>query len=218
MKKSLSPKISELVDYLSSKEAFDIKSISDFVSSLDFTKDDLEFCSVIHSENDSYGRNVIAETPFFELMIVTWLPGDFSMIHNHGDANWGVVKILGGLTHRVFRLEEELLIQIKEEELCQGDIRLVSNELIHQMGNSTGAPVLSLHIYFNESGLGEITKNTNLYDVVNRQILTVGCGAFYDLDDAMILDRSAGLNTNVELYDQEKILLEMRRNKKRSIF
>jgi len=37
-----------------------------------------------HPIADSYGRKLVFDGGHFEVMVMSWLPGDFSAIHDHG--------------------------------------------------------------------------------------------------------------------------------------
>lgn len=203
-------KIKELITWLDSGR-FDKKELYHFISQLNLSDEDLmKWTDFNHADSDSYGRKMVYVGPHFELMVMSWVPGDFSMIHNHGDASWGIVQVFGNLTHRVFRLDDMCLTMVNEELLSNGQVMPVSDQLIHQMGNATDKCVLSLHFYFNETPTDIVTDNTYLFDVVNEQILTVRGGAFYGLPDEAILDVKDGLISSDTLKEQEEKLLKHR--------
>lgn len=203
-------KIKELIKWLDNGR-FDKKELYHFISQLNLIDEDLiKWTDFNHTEADSYGRKVVYAGPHFELMVMSWVPDDFSMIHNHGDASWGIVQVFGNLTHRVFRLDDMCLTIVNEELLSNGRVMPVSDQLIHQMGNATDECILSLHFYFNESPTSIVTDNTYLFDVANECILTVRGGAFYGLPDEEILDIKEGLTSPDSLKEQEEKLLKHR--------
>ncbi|MCB9189758.1 MAG: cysteine dioxygenase family protein [Flavobacteriales bacterium] len=163
-----------------------------------------------HPHEYSYGRTVIEEGKKYELMVVTWLPDDFSMIHNHGDASWGVVQIFGGLEHNSYSCKNRHLTLLGNSKVQEGQILGISPQLIHQMGNTTDQVIVSLHLYWNNDPQGAITANTFLYDVVNEQILTVDGGAFYALKEEWVLKADPILTSSPEILEQEKSRLAHR--------
>lgn len=207
----VSNKLNRLVAFLQREMTYSKREVYDFIEELRLTQEDLlEWADFNHSDVDSYGRKTINLGNQFELMVMSWVPGDFSMIHNHGDAAWGIVQVFGELTHRVYKLENSHLTKVKEEHLTNGQMIPVTHELIHQMGNTSNENVLSLHFYFNETPTEFITDNTFLFDVVNGEVLTVRGGAFYGLPEEEIIESVKGLNADVELLEQEEKLLENR--------
>ncbi|MCB0638640.1 MAG: hypothetical protein KDC54_18545, partial [Lewinella sp.] len=56
-----------------------------------------------HPVSDSYGRKLVYKADNFEIMVMSWRPGDFSTIHDHGHTQWGAVQIFGPAEHATFR-------------------------------------------------------------------------------------------------------------------
>ena len=100
-----------------------------------------------HSVTDSYGRQLVYAGEYFEVMVMSWLPGDVSAIHDHGQAQWGAVQCFGRGTHTVYRLVDNTLSIEGETTLLPAQIVRVSHSLVHQMGNYSQEPFLSLHVY-----------------------------------------------------------------------
>ena len=55
-----------------------------------------------HPASDSYGRRLIYQEGNFEMMAMSWAPGDFSAIHDHGHTQWGAVQVFGPAEHATF--------------------------------------------------------------------------------------------------------------------
>ena len=47
-----------------------------------------------HPVEDSYGRRLVYDGGDFEIMVMSWAPGDFSAIHDHGEPNGEPCKVL----------------------------------------------------------------------------------------------------------------------------
>ena len=41
-----------------------------------------------HPPDHGYGRRLVASGPGFEVLVMSWRPGDWSAIHDHGQARW----------------------------------------------------------------------------------------------------------------------------------
>lgn len=210
MKRTVQDKIEQLIAYLK-RDSLDKSSLRDFLKELRLSSEDLlKWSDFDHPAEDSYGRKTIFLGKQFELMVMSWLPGDFSMIHNHGDASWGIVQALGDLTHRVYKLEDLNLSKVKEENLSVRQLVPVTHELIHQMGNATSEPIMSLHFYYNETPTEFITDNTFLFDILKQEIQTVRGGAFYGLPEDEIIEVKIGLGSSISLKEQEELLYKTR--------
>ena len=118
-----------------------------------------------HPVTNSYGRSLVYQGRSSELMVMSWLTGDFSEIYDHGQAQWGAVQIFGPAQHLTFELRGSLLKQISNEVVQPGTILGVSRELIHQMGNPSNERFLSLHLYGTMEPSEKITGGARNYDV-----------------------------------------------------
>ena len=149
-----------------------------------------------HPVVNSYGRKLVYQGRSFELMVMSWLPGDFSEIHDHGQAQWGAVQIFGPAQHLTFELRGSLLKQISSEVVQPGTILGVSHELIHQMGNRGNERFLSLHLYGTVEPSERITGGARIYDVGEGCIKQTDGGVFFALAEEQILSRQPGLKTD----------------------
>ncbi len=134
-----------------------------------------------HDPRDSYGRRLITADGGVELMVMSWLPGDTSAIHDHGRAAWGAVQVFGPAEHRVYRADAMSIREVSCERAAPGRVFVVGPALIHQMVSpqETAAPWLSLHLYGGdpEAGLA-VTRDTRLYDPAEGVIRHTDGGAF----------------------------------------
>ena len=79
-----------------------------------------------HSPCDSYGRHLVWHGGHVEVMVMTWLPGDFSAIHDHGLAQWGAVQCFGQAEHYSYRLRRLHLCDEQALPYGPGQVRAVS--------------------------------------------------------------------------------------------
>lgn len=69
---------------------------------------------------------------------MSWVPGDFSAIHDHGAAQWGAVKSFGEAEHAVF-IQQNGTLRTCSRQSCsrqsfpEGSVFPVSHDFIHQM-------------------------------------------------------------------------------------
>ena len=135
-----------------------------------------------HCVTESYGRKMIYHGGNFEVMVMSWAPGDFSTIHDHGGTQWGAVQVFGPAEHATFRAEGDSLRTLARWEVKPGDVLGVANSLIHQMGNPTKDQVfLSLHIYGLAENLESITRGARVFDPETNGIQRIDGGVFFAL-------------------------------------
>jgi len=134
-----------------------------------------------HPAADSYGRQLVYNGGHFELMAMSWRPGDVSAIHDHGYAQWGAVQVFGHAEHATFRQEEGVLHTASRGMLRPREAIAVSHDLVHQMGNTSGEPFFSLHVYGVGHQIANVTGEARVFDPLNGRVLRVDGGVFYAL-------------------------------------
>ena len=159
-----------------------------------------------HSPHDSYGRNMVYHGGHFEIMVMSWLPGDFSAIHDHGQTQWGAVQCFGEAEHYVYTLEQTATQAILKNQTpahyqC-GDIRTVNHDTIHQMGNRGDRPLLSLHVYGcaqteNSPAEPAITGDARIFDLLENSIQFTDGGVFFYLPENKIKRRQYGISGDI---------------------
>jgi len=148
-----------------------------------------------HSPLDSYGRVSIYDGGYFNIMVMSWLPGDFSAIHDHGKTLWGAVQVFGEAEHGIFYVQDSEIRTLSRVQMKPGQIVGVTHELVHQMGNPTDRKYPSLHIYGNDGIThGKITEEERIIDFDEDTVQRAVGGAFFALPEDEIVRREPGLN------------------------
>jgi len=126
------------------------------------------------SDPAGYARNLIYEAPddSLSLYALVWLPGQWTLVHDHG--SWGVVGVVEGV------LEERSYVRLSPDRGADADIELArGGTILLQHGavtsfvpnpdhiHITGVPAdrpraVSLHLY------GRMMSSFNIYDVAAR--------------------------------------------------
>lgn len=149
-----------------------------------------------HPALDSYGRKLIYQGTNFELLVMSWLPGDFSTIHDHGNTMWGAVQIFGAAEHATFHFDDGHLTTQARWQVKPGDVLGVGHSLIHQMGNPTNQPFMSLHIYGTDENLNAITGDSRIFDLENGTIQRHNGGVFFGLEANQVDAIEPGLTSD----------------------
>ena len=152
-------------------------------------EDLLPWASFDHPVRDSYGRRLLARGTNYELMVMSWLPGDYSAIHDHGAAEWGAVRYFGSTDHMVFDETGGRLSRRSRETMSRGDVVAVDHSLIHLMGNPTDTPMMSLHLYGRAASADSITGGARVFDLYENCIQRTDGGVFYCLPEGDIVRR-----------------------------
>ena len=182
--------VKNLVEMLESLGKFTTKSVHGVVSECDIWDEDIEkWVDYDYPVSDSYGRKMVHNGGFFEVMIMSWRPGDYSGIHDHGKAEFGAVKIFGDAEHAIFKLEKQKLTTISREIVKSGTTLKVAPSLIHQMGNPGESNFFTLHVYGNMNLESGITNEARIFDYSRNELLFVDGGIFYLLPENEIVHR-----------------------------
>ncbi len=160
-----------------------------------------------HPQADSYGRKLVHDGGYFELMVMSWVDGDMAAIHDHGHTQWGAVKLFGPAEHAVFQVQEGLLRTTDRRVFETDTVLAVSHDMIHQMGNIGQAPYLTLHLYGCYGCEKDVTGDARLYELDEGKIQRTSGGVFYSLpedavdrrEDCPQADFSTWLRHQVEL-------------------
>jgi predicted metal-dependent enzyme (double-stranded beta helix superfamily) len=101
---------------------------------------------------DSYRRHVLAADPHgrYAIAALVWMPGQASPVHAHH--TWcGYAVLDGTLSETVYDWDEaqQLASETRTHPRASGAVSFVraGRGGIHRLGNTSGAPAVSLHIY-----------------------------------------------------------------------
>ncbi len=161
-----------------------------------------------HPKADSYGRQMVHDGGSFELMVMSWAPGDMAAIHDHGYTQWGAVKMLGRAEHAIFKLDRGTLTTAERRTFEPGSVVAVAHDLIHQMGNPGAEPFLSLHLYGCCDRDGDVTADARLYELDEGAVQITSGGVFFALPENAVSRREAapGADFPTRLRHQVELL------------
>lgn len=96
-----------------------------------------------------YVRTRLYADDALEVLLLCWLPGQETPIHDHG-GSWGVsVAIAGSLVERSYAAPRsgEKMERTSVTALKPGAVALERGDTIHQVCNASAGPSVSLHVY-----------------------------------------------------------------------
>lgn len=149
-----------------------------------------------HAIADSYGRRLVYDGGYFEIMVMSWLPGDVSAIHDHGQTQWGAVQCFGQGIHTVYSLTGDELLTEAEMPLFPTQIVGVNHSLIHQMSNYSQERFLSLHVYGCYDHQDAITGDARIFDLLEGKVQYTNGGVFFCLPESEITSRGQNIRSD----------------------
>ena len=189
--KTLTPGLQKLVDSIeSTQEHVTVQKAAELMQQAEIIeKDLLPWVDYSHPIQEGYGRKLAFQHDTFEVMIMTWNPGDYSSVHDHGYTQWGAVQMFGNVMHHFYSNTGGKFRLSKKEILPYGTITKVNNSLVHQMGNVTSSPFLTLHLYGANEAHDLVTADMKIYEIETGFIRETQGGAFFNLtnEDAPVI-------------------------------
>ncbi len=196
--------LQRLVDLLknaSQTEALSPQRVKALVEQAAISEDDLmHYADFDHPVEDCYGRKLVFDNGTFEVMVMSWNPGDYSSVHNHGYTEWGVVQVFGHAQNINFCVKQDRLTISAKQILSPGDIVKVNNALIHQMGNPSSKRYVSLHVYGSNTRDHEVTADAKNFELEFDRISHTTGGAFFNLPDGVVYDFLPGIPPDADTF------------------
>jgi predicted metal-dependent enzyme (double-stranded beta helix superfamily) len=176
----LPQRLQTLVANIDAAETIDSHTAAQLLKEAGIIAEDLAaWADYDHPAADSYGRKMVYDGGYFELMVMSWRDGDMSGIHDHGHTQWGAVQLFGAAEHATFAVEDGKMCTTSRTVCRPETILQVDNDLIHQMGNVGQSNYLTLHLYGCPDRNGDVTADARLYDVDSSVVDITGGGAFF---------------------------------------
>lgn len=94
-----------------------------------------------------YARRTLARTCACELLLVCWLPGQGSRVHDHGGSYGASLVLRGELEETRLAWTDTRLMPSSRVAARRGDVLLEQQETIHRLHNRTGRGAVTLHLY-----------------------------------------------------------------------
>lgn len=97
-----------------------------------------------------YARRRIARTDAFELLVMTWLPGQGSVPHDHAGSICALRIVRGRLRESFYSPARDGLVdRVQATELTCGEVIVDASDHIHSLINDPAAPetLVTLHVY-----------------------------------------------------------------------
>ncbi|WP_426757001.1 cysteine dioxygenase [Myxococcus sp. Y35] len=94
-----------------------------------------------------YSRRTLARTPACELLLVSWLPGQASGVHDHGGSGGASWLVEGTLRETRYAWAGDRLTPERIVGASEGDVLVELPETIHRIDNASRHGAVSLHLY-----------------------------------------------------------------------
>lgn len=102
---------------------------------------------LIRYDATTYTRQTLARTPACELVLMCWLPGQASRVHDHGGSYGASLVLRGELQEARYGWSGPRLLQLATSHAQRGSVLLERSETIHRIRNDSPRGAVTLHLY-----------------------------------------------------------------------
>lgn len=98
--------------------------------------------------DERYARNTVLLNEHVELVVICWLPGQASAIHDHGRSNCLYLVVNGAMREDRFDLDPTRRPRLSTTcHYGRGDITVAAPSDVHRIANETDVGLVTVHIY-----------------------------------------------------------------------
>ena len=104
----------------------------------------------LHFEDDSYCRNLLAESPWFNVLVLCWKSGQRSPIHDHAQSVCAFKVLTGVCSETSYSFSPcGQVVPVRTKDFLAGEIVASHDSETHQVSNlqPEGTPLVTLHVY-----------------------------------------------------------------------
>lgn len=107
---------------------------------------------------ERYARNTVFLNEHVELVVICWMAGQASSIHDHGVSNCLYLVVEGTMKEELFRVGSDgAPVAVRERFFAPGQITFAGPKDVHRIQNSGERELVTLHLY--SPPLGEAVRN-----------------------------------------------------------
>lgn len=142
-------KLLPLASYLDTlQERADLGRLETLLAESQATVDDVR--EFVRYDPTHYTRNLVCRGPWYEVLVICWLSGQRSPIHNHAQSTCGLKVLEGVCSETIFAPSPcGQVVALKTTEKFAGDVCATEDDDTHQVSNlqGPGENLITLHIY-----------------------------------------------------------------------
>ncbi len=138
-----------LLEYLDGlMERASIERVRSLLEESQVTQEDL--ADFVRFDEQHYRRNLVSIGPWYEILVICWLSGQRSPIHDHAESTCGLKVLSGVCTETLFEHSPcGQVVATRSSRMRTGQICASQDADTHQVSNveGVGENLVTLHIY-----------------------------------------------------------------------
>ena len=139
------PRLASLWRHLDGLESHSPESLGDALSRL--RVDLAGWLPFTRFDAARYCRRSVRLTDAYEALLMGWLPGQSSLVHDHRGSACAFRVLEGTATEHTYTFEESRLLHVGEHDLPTGSVVASREPDIHALANCGGRQLVTLHVY-----------------------------------------------------------------------
>ena len=111
---------------------------------------DSEVAPYVEPRTESYGRRAVVRRENYELLVLTWMPGQQSVAHDHSGSLCGLKVVQGSLTEQLYQSGPDGQVRPRTaSRLSAGETTVDPGVVIHSLANpaASGQMLVTVHLY-----------------------------------------------------------------------
>ncbi len=129
-------------------ERADLEMLQRLLTESRVTLDDLR--EYLHFEDSCYCRNLVAESPWFNVLVLCWKSGQRSPIHDHAQSVCAFKVLTGVCSETSYAFSPcGQVVPLRTKDFLAGEIIASHDSETHQVSNlqPEGTALVTLHVY-----------------------------------------------------------------------
>ena len=97
---------------------------------------------------DGYQRNILKKNENYELVAISWKPGQSTSIHDHMGSDCAFLIVEGTSTETIYEMNSEgFAVPRSVRTYMSGEVCATSEPDIHRISNEESCELINLHVY-----------------------------------------------------------------------
>ena len=139
--------LARIIALLKQPGSIDLAAVASAMKALDCAPSALG--EAVCADQANYVRTLLYRDARSEMLLLTWLPGQFSPVHDHGVSGCVVRVICGVATEHCYKSPEDAAVDRDAvvQDFGPGSVLHAADDACHTLGNGGADPLITLHVY-----------------------------------------------------------------------
>lgn len=139
--------LQSIISYLDGcRDRVDLEHLERLLRETPLRRQDVQ--DVCEFSRDTYHRNLVSKSEWYEMLVMCWRSGQHSQIHDHRGSSCAFKVIEGVAAEDIYELASPGKVRyVASRNYLRDDVCVAQTSDIHQILNREGGDLITLHIY-----------------------------------------------------------------------